>query len=101
MAVRTTKVITMVQICYAVYVFSCAVITAYTAQQKLCPPSAAADCQLTTPMGRSLSNTLLSLSPLEVRLIWIMNLAEVILSIFFFCGVATQRGSWPPHSWGF
>ena len=21
--------------------------------------------------------------------------------IFFFCGVATQRGSWPPHSWGF
>jgi len=19
----------------------------------------------------------------------------------FFCGVATQRGSWPPHSWGF
>jgi hypothetical protein len=21
--------------------------------------------------------------------------------IFFFCGAATQRGSWPPHSWGF
>ena len=20
---------------------------------------------------------------------------------FFFCGTATQRGSWPPHSWGF
>ena len=20
---------------------------------------------------------------------------------FFFCGAATQRGSWPPHSWGF
>ena len=20
---------------------------------------------------------------------------------FFCCGVATQRGSWPPHSWGF
>jgi len=23
------------------------------------------------------------------------------LAYFFFCGVATQRGSWPPHSWGF
>jgi len=21
--------------------------------------------------------------------------------IFFFCGAATQCGSWPPHSWGF
>jgi len=21
--------------------------------------------------------------------------------IFFCCGVVTQRGSWPPHSWGF
>ena len=20
---------------------------------------------------------------------------------FFYCGAATQRGSWPPHSWGF
>jgi hypothetical protein len=24
-----------------------------------------------------------------------------IITIFFFCGVATQRGSWPPQSWGF
>jgi len=22
-------------------------------------------------------------------------------SHFFFCGAATQRRSWPPHSWGF
>ena len=26
---------------------------------------------------------------------------RIICSIFFFCGAATQRGSWPPHSWGF
>jgi len=24
-----------------------------------------------------------------------------LLSFFFWCGPATQRGSWPPHSWGF
>jgi hypothetical protein len=24
-----------------------------------------------------------------------------ITNNFFFCGAATQRGSWPPHSWGF
>jgi hypothetical protein len=26
---------------------------------------------------------------------------EQLLMYTFFCGAATQRGSWPPHSWGF
>jgi hypothetical protein len=26
---------------------------------------------------------------------------DSVLSLFIFCGAATQRGSWPPHSWGF
>jgi len=26
---------------------------------------------------------------------------NTILLLFFLCGAATQRGSWPPHSWGF
>ena len=26
--------------------------------------------------------------------------ALLIYIVFFFCGAATQRGSWPPHSWG-
>ena len=26
---------------------------------------------------------------------------EMCIPDFFFCGAATQRGSWPPHSWGF
>ena len=25
----------------------------------------------------------------------------LIIFLFFCCGAATQRGSWPPHSWGF
>ena len=25
----------------------------------------------------------------------------IYIYFFFFCGFATQRGSWPPHSWGF
>ena len=28
-------------------------------------------------------------------------IASKIYIIFFFCGSATQSGSWPPHSWGF
>ena len=28
-------------------------------------------------------------------------LLHIYFQIFFFCGAATQRGSWPPHSWGF
>ena len=27
--------------------------------------------------------------------------ASCLLYFFFSCGAATQRGSWPPHSWGF
>jgi hypothetical protein len=29
-------------------------------------------------------------------MLWILNLFRR-----FFCGAATQRGLWPPHSWGF
>ena len=29
-----------------------------------------------------------------------LSIKRVIL-LFFFCGAATRRGSWPPHSWGF
>jgi hypothetical protein len=27
--------------------------------------------------------------------------AHGIIIVHFFCGAATQHGSWPPHSWGF
>ena len=26
---------------------------------------------------------------------------DIYVLVFFCCGAATQRGSWPPHSWGF
>ena len=29
------------------------------------------------------------------------NIIRLYIYIFFFCGAATQRGSRPPHSWGF
>jgi hypothetical protein len=29
------------------------------------------------------------------------NLFVHFEELFFLCGAATQRGSWPPHSWGF
>ena len=37
---------------------------------------------------------------------WIQLATSYIISlrhtlIFFYCGAATQCGSWPPHSWGF
>jgi len=41
----------------------------------------------------------------QVYCLWQVVKAPTIIFnhpvLFFFCGTATQRGSWPPHSWGF
>ena len=37
-----------------------------------------------------------------LKVYWIKGKAKGLSRRFFFCcGAATQRGSWPPHSWGF
>ena len=43
-------------------------------------------------------NTLIII--VEVAVV-VVVVVVVVVAVFFFCGAATQRGSWPPHSWGF
>jgi hypothetical protein len=42
----------------------------------------------------------LTLQFLQTNTILYLGL-DTISSLLFFCGAATQCGSWPPHSWGF
>jgi len=35
------------------------------------------------------------------RILIIVLITPALLAIIFYCGAATQRGLWPPHSWGF
>ena len=59
------------------------------------------------PIGQFGLNTgwkwgVLAVSFICVHLLISSVLSLLLLLLFFFCcGAATQRGSWPPHSWGF
>ena len=37
----------------------------------------------------------------HLKYLWWFYIKYIYIYIFFFCGAATQCGSWPPHSWGF
>jgi hypothetical protein len=41
-----------------------------------------------------------SLDRFAIRVLTVSS-SNVIIDHYFCCGAATQRGSWPPHSWGF
>jgi hypothetical protein len=38
---------------------------------------------------------------LSVVCVYVCTYTHTTIYIFFCCGAATQRRSWPPHSWGF